>query len=212
MKTLNTMKVVTWLPVFSGFYGTIWETDGAEENELDEINRQRQQAGKPEISWDDVVWSFKEYREGVVEGITRYIEHDLKKMGLVSAVVFQELRSPREYNFTNDSINVEIKLTKKNAVKIGEYLNANKTAFEKYLRDRYTSYSGFFSSYSNDVYSWLGDLDGALTHQHKLGAILDFILLNENVDDYEQEIYEHLSSNGSYLYAVNFEELAGNRQ
>ncbi len=33
--------VDTWLPVFSGFYGTIWEDDGAEEMELGIYERLR---------------------------------------------------------------------------------------------------------------------------------------------------------------------------
>lgn len=207
---MDALKVDTWLPVFSGFYGTIWETDGAEEQELYEINSQRKKNGKESIEWDAVKWSYEEYRETVVKGITRRIEKDLKKMGLVSGITFQELRSPREYNFANDSINIEIQITKTNTKKIYAYLNSHIAEFSAYLKDKYTSYDGFFSSYSNNLSAWLGG--DTLGHGHKLGSVLQFILWNENGKDYEQSIYDDLSGNGAYLYAENFEELAGQRQ
>lgn len=213
MKTLNKEEklqtVGTWLPVFSGFYGTIWESDRDEENELYEINRQRQEKGKPEISWDDVKWNYKEYQQDVVKGITHHIESDLKALGLVSEIVFQELRSPREYNFHNDSINVEIKLTKSNVINIGKYLKENLTEFESYLKDKYTSYDGFFSSYSNDLDAWMFDLGDTLAHDHKLGSVLNFILLNDNGEDYEESIRETLSGNGVTMQALNYDELIG---
>lgn len=200
-------KVETWLPVFSGFYGTIWETDGDEENELYEINQQRKEKGLEAVSWDDVTWSYDEYKDGVTKGITHHVEADLKTLGMVSSLTFQSLRSPREYNFHNDAIDVEIVLTDKNKSIIKAYLKKNLEAFTSYIKDRYTSYDGFFSSYSNDVYSWLGDLDETLTHSHKLGSVLNFVLLNENGEDYEQSIWENLSGNGVRLYAENFDAL-----
>lgn len=208
METL--LKVDTWLPIFSGFYGTIWESDGeTEENELDEINRKRREKEMPPVTWEEVRWSYEEYKQNVVRGITRRIEKDLQALRLVSSIKFQEVRSPREYNFTNDSINVEISITKANTKNILTYLQDYIEEFSIYLKDKYTSYDGFCSSYSPDVSGWL---DGeTVGHGHKLGSVLQFILWNENGQDYEQSIYENLSGNGVCVYAENFEELAGIR-
>lgn len=203
--TVKPLQVDTWLPVFSGFYGTIWETDSDEEMELENINEERKKKGLEPIEWDVVEWDYKEYKTGVVEGITSRIDADLRAMGLVFGVRFQELRSPREYNFANDSIDVEILITRANTKKILAYLKEHSAEFSEYLKERYTTRSGFISSYSPDVETWL---DGETTaHSHKLGSVLQFILENENGERYEEEIYERLHSNGVFLTAANYSEL-----
>jgi hypothetical protein len=202
---MENIKVDTWLPVFSGFYGTLWETDGDEESEVSEINYQRKEKGLKPVEWDAVKWDYEGYRQDVVKQVSVYVGNELEKAGFISALKFQELRSPREYNFANDSVNIEIELSKKNTVKILSYLSEHKKEFSEYISERYTSRSGFLSSYSNDAETWLNG--ESVAHGHKLGSILHFILLNENGQQYEMEIYEHLCGNGCRLYATNFDEL-----
>lgn len=202
---MNT-ETKTWLPVFSGFYGTIWETDNDEEMEIENINDQRASKGLPPIEWDAIEWDYKGYTESVGKGFTKYVERDLKGLGVVDKITYEKVSSPREYNFANDSIHIEVGLTKVNEKNIRAYLRKHKDAFKKYLEDHYTSYDGFMSSYSNNVEVWL--VDDYLTHEHKLGAVLNFILLNED-DDYEMEVYEDLHGNGVFLTATNYKELEG---
>jgi hypothetical protein len=204
-------KVDTWLPVFSGFYGTIWESDDNEEREIEYINEQRGKKGLDPITWDEVDWNYAQHHLEVSKAVTRYIAADLKALLLISEMTFQELRSPREYNFTNDSINVDVVLTAGNVKKIWAYLIEHKEAFKVYLKDRYTTRSGFFSSYSNDFDAWASpvNMGATLANGHMLGSVLNFILLNENGEDYEQEIYERVFSNGCVLEAKNYRELIG---
>lgn len=197
-------KVNTWLPVFSGFYGTIWETDNDEEMELDDINDKRRDLGLPDAEWDDVEWGYDEYHEGVAKGVTECVANKLEHLGMIAGYRFQELRSPREYNFHNDSVNVQFHLTDKNKKAIWTYLVKHWPEFRKYLKDRYTSYSGFISSYPNDAESWAAP--GTLTHEHKLGSIFQFILANED-PSFEEEIYGQLTANGMRLFASNYEAL-----
>lgn len=207
-KTDKAIKVSTWLPIFSGFYGTIWETDNDEEMELEYINEQRTAKGLPKVDWDDVDWDYTEYQRGVVEGVTKFVGHELANMGLISKYRLEKLVSPREYNFRNDSIDVAFYLTSKNKQAIERYLVEHKKEFAEYLDDRYTSYSGFCSYYSNSILNWMNDLDETLTHSHKLGSVLEFILKNENQID-EATIYEHLKGNGVTLHAKNCSKLIG---
>ncbi len=206
MQTKTTFKVETWCPVFSGFYGTIWETDSDEESEMQYINDMRKQKHLPPVEWDAIEWDYKGYTQDVSKGFTCDIEQNLQKLGLVKNCTFQKLNSPREYNFANDSIHVEMTLTGENVDAINAYLHENKEAFTKYIEDTYTSRDGFCSSYSNDADEWLRDIDDTLRHTHKLGAVLNFILLNED-DDLEMSIYEHLHGNGCYLHASNYSKL-----
>lgn len=199
-------KIETWLPIFSGFYETIWETDNDEEMEIEHLNELRKEKGLPAIEWDDVEWDYKTYTKAVVEGFTSEVETELKKLGMVSKIKFQKVSSPREYNFANDAGYIEVSLTKENRENITEYLDNHKLEFSKYLQDHYTSYDGFMSSYSNDLGEWLDNLEDVLNHQHKLGAVLDFILRNED-QLREMDIYETLHGNGCFLQASNYSKL-----
>jgi len=208
MTTIN--KTDTWLPVFSGFYETIWETYDAEEQKIEHINEIRVQNGLGEISRDDIDWNYSEYAQDVARQFTRQIEDKLKTLGMIKACAMQKLVSPREYNYRNDSVNVEITLSASNVKTIEKYLDANLVEFQKYLRGTYSSYDGFISRHSNSSDAWISDLETTLADSHKAGSVLQFILLNEN-PELEMEIHEKLSGNGCVLGAKNYAELTGGK-
>ncbi len=160
----------TYLPLFTGFYNTIWEMDDS--YLIEELN----------VDMENI--DYTKYREDVSKELCRVLpEH----CDLIESVLYEALVSPRFYNFGNDSINCEVSLSSKEAV--DEYLADNADAFSEYLKDRYTSRDGFASSYSNDPKDWTDWKDD----QHKFGAVLDFWFLNEEVDEYE--VYQDVVSN-----------------
>lgn len=203
---MRTTKVSTWLPLFSGFYDSIWDSNYDEERELDWINEQRIEADLPEVTWDDVEWDYKGYQKAVVEGVTKYIGEALVEDKFIKAYKLEKLVSPREYNFATDSIHVQMTVTNESKRHMRAYIDAHLTAFTKYLKDRYTSYDGFHSSYSNDVNDWLDDFDATVTHRHKLGALLEFILRHDD-QVREEDIHEYLSGNGVTVQASNYSKL-----
>jgi hypothetical protein len=114
--------------------------------------------------------------------------------------VFEELVSPKEYNFTTDRIFVTI--DRKSLAKIirlvkGERLN-NKA------REMFTSRSGFISYYSNDVSDWgkIGEWD----HNQigcALEALFEYYEARENID-LEEVALENMSEDSqldNILYA-----------
>jgi hypothetical protein len=204
MKTL--MKVETWLPVFSGFYGTVWETDRDWENEIEWINEKRAKKNLAPVTQDDIEWDYKGYHDQVAKGATRWIGEMLKTAGFISDYAFQDLRSPREYNFTNDAIDVQFTLSGSDYVRIARYLAEHSEKFAKYIADKYTSGPGFISSYSNNAVEWMADLTETLEHEHKLGSVLNFILENED-KEIEMTMYEDLHGNGVILQAKNYDAL-----
>jgi hypothetical protein len=212
MKTLNKVSTIaTWLPGFNGFYGSIWEDDSGEEMEIENINSIRGEKGLSPITWDECEWDYSEFYKSVAEEIAGTIGHYLASNGFISGYEFEKLQSPREYNFMNDSIHIKIKLSDENRKKVSDYLRENKTDFEKYIKDHYTSRSGFISHYSDDVDVWLND-DYA-THAHKLGAVLDFIL-NDRLEKEDGEksvdfwLFEHIENR--YIFAKNHQALTSN--
>jgi hypothetical protein len=189
-------KIKTYLPVFPGFYSTIFEPD--EENEISYINELRAEKGLGEVKFDDIDFDYTDYYNQVAKSVTNVLYNELNDF--VKDINFEELISPKYYNYSNDSINVEITLTKENESKIMSYLNENKDSFEKYLSENYTSSSGFISSYDNSYNEFM--LDKPLEHKHKLGSILNFICENEGIT--QETLYYGMEA---YLTAKNFNEL-----
>lgn len=210
MKTKTSNKVSTWLPGFNGFYGSWWDDDGQKESEaIEHINEQREEKGLAPITYDDCIWDYEEYYKNLAVDITRTVGHYLTVNGFIAGYEYEKLVSPREYNFANDSIHVVMLLRSENEKVIRDYLRTNKEAFQKYIEGKYSSRSGFISHYSDDVDVWLND--DYLTHMHKLGAVLDFILghhlkQEENIDNVDCWLYEE-TTDYNYISPSNYSEL-----
>jgi hypothetical protein len=176
------INIETWLPVFPGFYDTIFEPDTTDEEDYQ--NKERADY-LPKIKWDDLDFDSEQYENDVMKQCCSYIEGELKSKGFVTSIKLQSINRPREYNFYNDSGNVEIGLTKKNIKAIKQYIIDNETAYREYLSREYTSCSGFMSHCSNEVSDWYEYTDNFTNFSkkgHYLGSILEFICRNENID------------------------------
>lgn len=154
------MKAIeTWLPIFPGFYGTLF-------GELLEEN-------------------YKKKKEIAIR-CCEVFEDRFEKY--INKIEFQNIRSPREYNFETDTINVEIKIK---PIIIKKYMKRNESEWKDYIERNYTSYDGFISSHSNDADAFEWNIEDSIQDEHKLGVILEFIA---EQDDYEYyEMYEDLN-------------------
>ena len=92
----------------------------------------------------------------------------------------QEVKSPKEYNFYNDSINVEIEVDLDAVLLKLIKLNSE---FSDYISGQYTSYDGFMSSHSSDSNDWILDIKNNGDLSHKLGACLGFLLLCHGTEE-----------------------------
>lgn len=203
-----TTKINTYLPVFPGFYETIFQPDN-EEYEIDEINQQRNEKGLPPIDYDNCEWDYKEYNENVSKEATVAIENALQGiLGNGITIEFESLQSPRYYNFSNDSINIEISLNEEAKQKIVSILKENEQKLKPYIKENYTSCDGFISHHSPYYEEWIEAIktwDNDLL-KHKLGAVLDFIL--QEVEEYDvYELYNDIETH--WVYASNYYELIG---
>lgn len=187
------MKYKTYLPIFSGFYETIWQFQY--DNLEYDIKEERKQKGlNSEIDFLDLNIDNKQYEYDIVENLCDVIQKELSTF--VNSIELEKICSPKEYNFYNDSADVIIDV---NADKIKDFIYTNKEKFTEFLKRRYTSYDGFISSYKNDFESWETDtknftdfnIDG-----HRLGSVLDFISIMLSIKEFDlyeygkQDIYE----------------------
>lgn len=160
----TTQKFETFCPLFPGFYGTIFEYEG-EENDIGEYNMEHE----TDLNWDDFNWNYKDYHNRVAKAFVNRLESELNAIFPVK-IEFQELISPREYNFANDSINVKVELNLKVLL---THIKARKEQATKYFKDKYTSYSGFISFHSPDIDNWLNPSYIIQDSKHRIGALLD---------------------------------------
>ena len=192
-------KIETWCPLFSGFYNTIWEMDCESE-----IESYCEEENDDSINYDDFEINYKEYMQDVCKSFVEAVEKDLVEIGIKLNI--QKVISPREYNFDNDSINIEVVVEnfKVFREKIIKYLDINEEEWEEYLESRYTGCDGFIPSYPNTIDGWkeetnnYAELDG-----HYLGSILEFYLQNEQHK--EMDYYDYVIENiyvGEYMTRI----------
>lgn len=171
----------TWLPLFGGFYNTIWELDTEYVTDSN---------GKI-IDFDRMILDNEGWEKACCEHIISELNYQLSDFSL--RMRFESIHSPKYYNFSNDSCNVVVDVDEK---AISKYIYENQSSFEDYLREKYTSYDGFNSRYSNRFADWEEDTQQFKNYSednHLLGSILQFICediglsemnIRDSFDDY----------------------------
>ena len=202
MKTAN-----TYLPIFPGFYNTFYEPN--EDNEINYINDIRAENNLIQLDFDVFEFNYSEYQENVGKKAVEYISNILvDELKLVKSIKYQSIYSPKEYNFANDSIDIEVKFNEKQVKKIKSLIVKNFELFNTLIKEKFTSCSGFHSWYSNNASEWLNELNQILEHQTQCATILQFLLLlhsENNEIDIEAEMFEYCIEN-VYLSCVNYED------
>ena len=204
------MKIESYLPIFAGYYGFF---DGiierCEENELEHINELRGDKDLEPVDWDDVKWSvYDDARKIINERCVDWVEDKIKELlNIHIKVNYQSMVSPKYYNFSNDSINVEYEIDSLTVIR--NYLIDNRGMFEEYLLENYKSRDGFISSHSHKVDDWLSVMYSEKDLEHKFGSILHFIIDNEMQEAVWEMYYyaEEARCNDQLVYAENFDEL-----
>lgn len=162
MKRLT--KYSTFAPLFTGFYGTLFEYDN-EESDIEWYNEEN----KTDLSYDDFEWNYKEYHNRIAKAFVNRLESEINDF-LPVKIEFTELHSPKEYNFYNDSIWINVELNLKALLgKIKEHKNLA----TQYFKSHYTSCSGFISFHSPNIEDWLTEKYILEDTGHRIGALLD---------------------------------------
>jgi hypothetical protein len=158
------MKIETYCPLFPGFYNTMFEP--CEENEIYSHN----QENSTDLSYDDFEWDYSDYQDRVASAFVSSFEREFKDIMPGIDIKFQKVVSPREYNFRNDSINIEVNMNFNNFMVI---VNENKENIREYIRQNYTSRDGFISWHSNDVEDWCNPEYIKENLEHRIGALME---------------------------------------
>lgn len=203
------MKANTYLPVFTGFYGSsleAWSSDCEMEIENIVDNNSELEGKEPEIA--DILhncYDFEKDRVETSKSITHIIEQWFKDQEMpIESIEFQRLVSPREYNFVNDSIDVEITFKPEFMSWFSEWFTRDGlSSFRTYIEARFKSRDGFISFYSDNPEVWVkqlfnggvGEIDGG----HFWGSMLQFFWFQEQcgLDEFELLYYGLADCRGS---------------
>jgi len=195
----------TFLPLFSGFYGTNWEFrfDNIEEN----IRESRHEKGLySDFNMDDLKIDYENYESDIVKNFAEALQDILCQHNFVYKIEVQKIVHPKTYNFSNDSVNVSIEY---NAEALKDFIYSRHENFCAYLKARYTSRDGFFSHHSNDFESWeteTNHFSDFSKNGHYLGAILEFVCHELEIE--ELDFYESVMENIYFdNYAENMDEI-----
>jgi len=197
------MKIETYLPIFSGFYNTIWQMDYSYiENFIKEERKEKRLFS--EIDFGDLEINFKQYERDIIESLCEVVSNKMNTF--INSIKLQEINNPKTYNFTNDSADILIDV---NIDEIKYFIYKHKDKFKEYLKNRYTSCDGFISHYSNDFELWKSDtkdFQDFSINGHYLGSILDFIANIIKIN--EIDLYEDVIENICILeYVINLDDI-----
>lgn len=175
------------VPFFHGFYNTIFDLV---DNEYDACNYFAETTGV-NLSEDDYTFDNKEFMKDVcdafIDCFTAYMPKFIEK------VEYDELVSPREYNFETDRIfaNMTFNDNWKNVMK--DYFVKYHIPIGKMIKEYHTSYDGFFSYMSNNIDDWykkLFDDEDTLYLEYflKYMIIIDYIKDNVRKEDFNLDM------------------------
>lgn len=194
---------------FPGFYESIYsgEIDHAEEMEVEHVLEREREERAPELRLNsDEVYSIlrdatdyaKAYdliARDYVETFSRVVGDEL---GVELGLVFEEMTSPRYYNFETDRIFATIK---DEAVAALFKMSAGNhhTILADVIRSRFTSYDGFHSHYSNDLRDWLSKPVAEWDH-NELGTLLIACCKLKEID-YREAVYYDIANGEGFYHA-----------
>ena len=189
-------KTKSYLPIFTGFYESIFEP--CEDSEIEHINEIRLDKNLKSINYDDCDFDYNDYYNRISIQLCEIVENELSDF--INDIKFIKLDSPKYYNYTNDSIICIINPNKKSIL---NYIKNNFDLWSKYLKDNYTSYDGFISSYSNNSKSNDWNEYNIINGFHQLGSVLNFIAINEDITEFD--LSDSIIDN--YIECNNYNEL-----
>ena len=150
------------LPFFPGFYESALYTPDTEywaiKSEVEYYTRDLREE-HPEyqgITEDDLEFDYEEYRKDVMDAFIVAFKDNAP--GIVESVEFDELVSPKYYNFETDRLFCWVTFTEDWKAVMREFMDNNYNLLKDHIKEVWSSRDGFWSFTSNDVDEWYGKI------------------------------------------------------
>lgn len=145
-----------------------------------------------------------------------------RELKIPVAFEYEEMTSPREYNFETDRVFVQVRLGVLYLM-FRQSRTEGHATLGKIIRDRFTSRSGFYSHYSNDLAEWLEKPLREWDHNEAgtlFLAALEIVGVSEertrDMESLHDSIYEGMSESSDFMNAwdsgMNWTELEKARE
>lgn len=166
MKTIE-----SYLPIFTGYYNTLFDSELAEDMVIESEN----------LNFDSFEFDYKEYMDRVAEKCVSSVWNFLKNDGFEIDIIFDKVYSPRFYNYSNDSIYCDYKVSGNDINRLVQYCKDNLIEFKTFLEENYSSYDGFISFLDTDAEIWFKNYlnEDNRRFENAFIGILEFYLTNE---------------------------------
>lgn len=177
------------IPIFSGTYGTIWDVNDYLEREVE--------LSDGEYDFDSIDIDFAKYMESILECYKNNDDWILGELGIdwIKSIKFTGHYSPREYNFSNDQLDLTLDIHYPKLMKWLLSLNkSDMDSLDVWLHENYTSYDGFWSHTPNNFGSLLQEIRDKGDHFDQ--AISALITYHIEADAIEEYVYDDFMSNG----------------
>lgn len=205
---METKELSTNLIGLDGLFCTYWGVGKSEytlhEDSIEQDFEEGHTNMHPEYYWRhfDNEKYMKDWNEEVQNFIGPKIEEALKEIGVEAEYIMGDFYSPREYNFSHDVCNFDLK-----SADFSPLINycLESEDFASFLKDNYSSYDGFMSFTSNNVEEWKEDIDA--DKMTAWGAAIRFLLLDTGVSEEIEEDRYNIFEQMYYTEYVDYTEL-----
>lgn len=198
MKSKN--EIVVQLPLFQGFYGTCFDVDWEEYEEIVEKRISDSEYLENPTSYGDYEFDLSGYEFHIanmfIDEFKKYVPDYVLNVSLVRLI------HPREYNdFKNDEIEARIELSKDFRVKIRDFVVENEKWLRTKIKEDWSDRPGFWSFMSNDFNKWVKYLEQPEitgVNSNYIAEIIKYDMLNEDNDvsnRIDQEVIENINLN-----------------
>lgn len=157
-----------------------WEVERGSELSAAELHDLIYRSANYSIAFDHIARAYVEYFNGYIK---EEYEIDLE-------LKFESMTSPREYNFETDRVFCEISLEKAQLL----FDSTSTPAIRQAIHDRFTSRSGFISSYPNRLEDWPISIEE--WDHNQLGTLM--VALLSDAEDYDWKIWEDMQDHNVY--------------
>lgn len=174
------------LPFFAGFYESVYENSDTEYWLIDEEVCWYKDNKDMDVSPDDFEMDYSARRKAICERFCEVIKNYTPDF--VNSVTFDELVSPKYYNFETDRIYANIELEDGWEDKIKEFIDTNKEWLRPIIKEEWSDRDGFWSYMSNDVDEWENKIiveDDA----RYLGTMIRYMMMH----DFKEDSYDCIS-------------------
>ena len=138
---------------FPGFYGSIFDPVDNEYSSLKYEIEYYEDTYNKKFTMDDFIFDEDAWKNKICNLFTEGFS-DMYKPHFIKSIVFDEMTSPRFYNFDNDRIYAFFEFTDDWKDHIKNFMDSNYKELKDIIKEEHSSRSGYISFMSNDIDEW----------------------------------------------------------